>query len=52
MYKWIAFINNTTNDILTKISIDGVFPEELKETRNLLAYEKNIPPSDIRIEVC
>jgi predicted RNA-binding protein with TRAM domain len=45
--KWIVFKHN--DKVLSKISVDGISPGEIKETKGLLAEEKDIPITEIKV---
>ena len=47
-YKFIGFFNG--KKLLCKISIQGYFPNEIKETKGLLAYENNLNLEDIEVK--
>ena len=47
--KYIVFSYN--NKELLKISLAGYFPGELKETIELLAYEKSINQKNIKVKI-
>jgi len=47
----IVFIDKNTDHVLSKISIEGTFPGEIKETAMLLAYENNIDIANIDIQI-
>lgn len=45
--EWITFLLN--NKVLARISFEGVYVDELVPTKELLAYENNVPTSSIRM---
>ena len=47
--KWITFILNGKE--IASISIKGSFPGEVEETVKLLAYEKEVEPSEIVVGI-
>nr|DAH20367.1 MAG TPA: hypothetical protein [Caudoviricetes sp.] len=48
MKEWIVFYLQNWQELLT-ITTDGIMPHEITETRNLLAYENNVVPTDITV---
>ena len=46
--KWVVF--KLGEKELCTISVDGVFPGEIKSTKELLAYENKVSPDKIQIE--
>ena len=49
MEKWIVFYNGKKE--LASYTLRGTFPGELRETAELLAYEKGINSSDIKVKI-
>lgn len=45
--EWVTFCHNKKE--LCAISIDGVFPGEIRETAELIADENNLKLEDIKI---
>ncbi|MGQ9024243.1 hypothetical protein [Bacillus sp. 18-5] len=47
MKKWIVFYNKITNKELSRITIEGTFPDEIQATKDLLASDEGLKTSDI-----
>ncbi|WP_167550630.1 hypothetical protein [Bacillus pumilus] len=47
MKKWIVFYNKHTNNELTRITIEGTFPDEIQATNELLASDIGLEVTDI-----
>lgn len=49
--EWIRFYNKHTGKEYSRISIDGLFLDEIEETKKLISFEQSIPYYDIEIEL-
>jgi len=49
--QMIYFYDSETRKILAGISQEGLVDGEIKSTKELLSYEKNIPISRIKIKI-
>ena len=45
--KWVSFRHK--GKTLAKISVEGLYADEISETKNLLAFEKGLKSKDISV---
>ncbi|MDG3045520.1 hypothetical protein OE903_23185 [Bacillus sp. B6(2022)] len=47
MKEWIVFYNKNTDEELSRITIEGTFPDEIQSTKELLASDLGLEVTDI-----